>query len=231
MSQTFVRTQMLPAQTPPVTERGAVKWMRENLFSSWLNIGLTVLGIATVYYFIVLSLPWLLNGVWNASSLTECRQIIAQNFGPDAGGACWAIIHARWYQFIYGFYPPELYWRPVLAFGLLFVALAPVLFSDNVRNSGLMVAVVTALAVLALYLVTMPLWLFVALTAGLIGATFLAYTRPARLLSLTLTYPFLMVWLLWGGPIWGPVVAMAGFFVMVLVYRLLSPRVGVPIAT
>ena len=231
MSQTYVRTQMLPAQTPPVTERGAVKWMRENLFSSWLNIGLTVLGVATVYSFVALSLPWLLHGVWNASSLTECREVIAQNFGPDASGACWAIIHARWYQFIYGFYPPELYWRPVLAFGLLFVALAPILFSDSVRNSGLMVAVVAALTVLALYLVNMPLWLFVALTAGLIVVTLLAYTRPARLLYLTLVYPFLMVWLLWGGPIWGPIVAMVGFVVMVLAYRLLSPRLGVPIAT
>ncbi len=231
MSETFVRTQMIAPQSPPVTERGAVKWMRENLFSSWLNIGLTVLGVATIYYLTALSLPWLLNGVWNANSLTECRQIIALNFGPDAGGACWAIIRARWYQFIYGFYPPDLYWRPVLAFGLLFVALAPVLYSDNVRNSGLLVAVVSALTVGALYLVVMPFWLFVVLTAGLIVACYLAYTRPTRLLYLTPLYPFLMVWLLWGGSVWAPIVVLAGFVVLVIAYRLLKPSLGVPIAT
>lgn len=230
MSDTFVRTQMLPPQTPPVTERGAVKWMRENLFSSWLNIILTVLGIATVYYFVALSLPWLLQGVWTANSLTECRQIIALNFGEGEGGACWAIIHARWYQFIYGFYPPELYWRPILAFGLLFIALAPILFADNVRNAGIMVAVVSALTVLSMSLATIPLWLFGALTAGLIVASYFAATRPARLLYLTLLYPFAMVWLLWGGSVWGPVAIMAGFVIMVVAYRLLSPRLGVPIS-
>ena len=229
--QTYVRTQMLPPQSPPVTERGVVKWVRENLFSSVLNVALTLLGIAAVYYFVNLSLPWLLNGVWTAASLTECRSIIAQNAGPGAGGACWAIIHARWYQFIYGFYPPSLYWRPVLAFGLLFVALAPILFADNIRKAGRLVAGVSALTVLALFLVDMPLWLFVALTAGLIVASYLAFTQLTRLWYLTLIYPFLTVWLLWGGSVWGQVSIVAGFGVMVLAYRLLSTRLGVPVAT
>ncbi|MEI6097060.1 MAG: amino acid ABC transporter permease [Alphaproteobacteria bacterium] len=229
--QTFVRTEMLTPQAPPVTERGVVKWLRENLFSSALNIGLTLLGIATLYYVVTLSLPWLLNGVWTASSLTECRSIIAQNAGPDASGACWAIIHARWYQFIYGFYPPELYWRPVLAFGLLLVALAPILFGDNARNAGLLVSIVSALTILSLFLVNMPMWLFLALSAGLILASYLAYTRLNLLWYLTLLYPFLTVWLLWGGSLWGQVSIMAGFGVLVAAYRLLSPRLGVPIAT
>lgn len=28
----FVRSEILPQQAPPLTERGAVKWLRENLF-------------------------------------------------------------------------------------------------------------------------------------------------------------------------------------------------------
>ncbi|MFQ5567725.1 MAG: amino acid ABC transporter permease, partial [Paracoccaceae bacterium] len=57
--------------------------------------------------------------------------------------ACWAVINERFNQFLFGFYPAELYWRPVLAFVLLGVALVPVLF-DNVpfRNYGLMYAAV-----------------------------------------------------------------------------------------
>jgi general L-amino acid transport system permease protein len=34
----FVRTEMLPEKTPPVTQTGAIKWLRENLFSSWGNM-------------------------------------------------------------------------------------------------------------------------------------------------------------------------------------------------
>ena len=37
-SHAFVRTEMLPPQAPPLTERGVVKWLRENLFSGSLNI-------------------------------------------------------------------------------------------------------------------------------------------------------------------------------------------------
>ena len=33
MAHSFNRTEMLPPLPPPVTERGAIKWLRENLFS------------------------------------------------------------------------------------------------------------------------------------------------------------------------------------------------------
>ncbi|MDX8514676.1 amino acid ABC transporter permease [Mesorhizobium captivum] len=67
--------------------------------------------------------PWLGNSIWKANSLTECRQLL-----NGAPGACWGVIRDRWPQLLFGFYPAQLYWRPVLAFALLFAALAPVLF-------------------------------------------------------------------------------------------------------
>jgi len=42
------------------------------------------------------------------------------------------VIEDRWLQILFGFYPPDQYWRPILALVLLFVALAPVLFGDKV---------------------------------------------------------------------------------------------------
>ena len=46
MSNThFARTDMLPPKAPPVTERGVVKWLRENLFSGWFNTILTLIGL------------------------------------------------------------------------------------------------------------------------------------------------------------------------------------------
>lgn len=133
-TSTFVRTEMLPQKPPPITEAGAVKWMRENLFSSTLNVVLTVLGIGAVAYLVIHIAPWLSRSVWNAASLTECRQIIEARYGEGVTGACWAVIRERWPQYLFGFYPSELYWRPVLAFVLLLVAVAPVLFDKLPRK-------------------------------------------------------------------------------------------------
>ena len=44
------------------------------------------------------------------------------------------MIRERWKQFLFGFYPNTLYWRPTLAFVLMFVALAPMLFSGVPRK-------------------------------------------------------------------------------------------------
>jgi general L-amino acid transport system permease protein len=128
IQQSYVRTEMLPQQAAPLTERGAVKWLRENLFSGPFNTILTILGLVVLFYLVRAILPWLMNSVWNANSLAECRQIIAETAGEGASGACWAPIRERWHQWLFGFYPQDLYWRPVLALVLLFVALAPVLF-------------------------------------------------------------------------------------------------------
>jgi len=180
----FVRTAILPPQAPPLTEKGAIKWLRENLFSGWFNTILTLVGLWAIYSLISASLPWWLNGVWNASSLGECREIVAAAAGPDATGACWAMVRERWHQFLFGFYPQEQYWRPILAFVLLFVAIAPVLFQ----------------------------------------------ALPRRMMWLSVLYPAVAFFLLWGGPVWTPVVAMLGFAVLLVAYRLLVAPLGVVLA-
>ena len=113
---------------------GAVGWVRENLFSNWFNSILTVLALALILYVLSAILPWVLSPTWDATSLSECRDILAAGIGDEAGhgGACWGVIRERWTQLMFGFYPTELYWRPILAFVLLVVALAPILFSDKV---------------------------------------------------------------------------------------------------
>ncbi|MFB1025927.1 MAG: amino acid ABC transporter permease, partial [Octadecabacter sp.] len=128
----YVRDTMIDEQVPPVAEAGAITWIRTNLFSGWLNILLPVRALYVVYLALSLVLPWAFGGVWNAGSLTECREVLFSFYKSSHGGACWAVIEDRWLQIMFGFYPPELYWRPILAFALFFVALAPVLFADKV---------------------------------------------------------------------------------------------------
>ncbi|MBS9715552.1 amino acid ABC transporter permease [Pseudohalocynthiibacter aestuariivivens] len=128
----FVRTEMLPEQAPPATTVGFVGWIRHNLFTGWFNSIATVLSMLVIYFVLSKILPWMFMSSWSAGSLHECREAIAAAYGEHHEGACWAVIRERWIQLFFGFYPSELYWRPILAFFSLFVALGPVLFAEYV---------------------------------------------------------------------------------------------------
>ncbi|SNR54016.1 amino acid ABC transporter permease [Puniceibacterium sediminis] len=121
----YVRDSMIPESEPPLGEAGAIKWMRANLFSSIANGFLTLAALTALYFLISGFLPWIVNGVWDAPSIRECREIL-----DGKVGGCFAVLTERWNQLLFGFkYPSDIYWRPALAFLLLFVAIAPVLFS------------------------------------------------------------------------------------------------------
>ncbi|WGW05258.1 amino acid ABC transporter permease [Tropicibacter oceani] len=166
----FVRDTMLPEQAPPTSEAGAVKWVRANLFPDWFNAILTVVALFLIYKILAGFLPWFLGGVWTTSSLAECREVL-----DGAAGGCFSVLTERWNQLLFGFkYPPDQYWRPTLAFVLLFVAAAPLLF--------------------AMYV-------------------------PKKVLFFTALYPFLAFWLIWGGTILTPIVALVGFIAAYAVFK------------
>ncbi len=124
----FVAKGDIPAAEPPVRTTGIVHWAKENLFSSPLNIILSVLSIAFIAWVLPPLIQWaFVDAVWSADSLKGCREI-------NPHGACWAMIKERWMQYTFGFYPVDLIWRPILCFFLMFAALAPVLFDRVPRN-------------------------------------------------------------------------------------------------
>ncbi|MFM2356774.1 MAG: hypothetical protein RLZZ528_2510 [Pseudomonadota bacterium] len=226
----FVRTQMLQPEAPPAGQQGVVGWLRENLFSGPLNSALTVIGALVVLWLISAGLPWFLNGVWVAGSLGECRDIIAASAGPDAHGACWALIRERWHQFLFGFYPQDQYWRPLLAFGLMFVALAPVLYYGLNRINAIMVGATGVLLVLALIGVDTDAG-HIAIVAAIFAAlTAVAWAMPKRLVWLTALFPAIGFYLLWGGSVWGPIGTVAGFGIFAGVWYVLQKRLGVVVA-
>ncbi len=240
----FVRSEMLEQREPPPSTAGAIGWMRKNLFDGWLNAILTVVSILFVAYVLYSFTPWFWSPTWNADSLDQCRTIISD---AGYGGACWGVIRDRWQQMLFGFYPEELHWRPILAFFLLFVALIPILFGMISRRMNwfllaavLFVATLFAPASLAIW----GLRIVLGLAMIALGYQVVATGKDDRAeqikqgakrlpnpLIFTGIYIFLMPWLLWGGSFWTPVGAALGFVIGWGALRVLSPVLGSIAAT
>jgi general L-amino acid transport system permease protein len=100
---------------PPVATVGVIGWVRTNLFSSLLNSVLTILTLLLLWKAVPPLFRWaILDSSWVTSS-QACR---------EAAGACWSIVTSNLRFILFGFYPQELQWRPLVAmlilFGLLF---------------------------------------------------------------------------------------------------------------
>jgi general L-amino acid transport system permease protein len=181
METAFVRREIIAPAPPPGGQSGVVRWMRENLFATVLSTILTIGSLLLIGWLIWSVYPWFANSVWNAENLDECRAILGEKVG-----ACFAVLTDRWPQLIFGpTYPASERWRFVVAFVLLFVALAPLLY---------------------------PM-------------------LPRKLMWISAIYPFVAVWLVWGGPVWLPVMIAMGFVLGGVAFwlgeKFVSPLLGI----
>lgn len=206
----YVRKEMVEAKAPPVSEVGVIKWVRENLFSSPLNAVLTLLSLYVVYWIVSHIGPWLLNGIWDAGSLAECREIRNATLGEDASAACFAVISDRWQQLIFGFYPRDFYWRPVAALLVFFAGIAPVLFDKLPRQ----MLIGTALAPFIMYMLLWggSIWGPISVGLGFVVGYF-AFKLLTPIASLAGTLGAIILpliyWLFLAGPIAGAITAVA----------------------
>ncbi len=122
------------SRRPPVATTGILGWLRMNLFSTWVNSLISLFVLYILFQFV----PWILNWTifaadfkynFNGEEIIN-REMCSRVLDPENGGACWAIIYVRFYQFMYGFYPREEVWRVNLSYIMLAVAVVPLLF-DN----------------------------------------------------------------------------------------------------
>jgi general L-amino acid transport system permease protein len=121
---TIARTQLIGPKAPPASTIGLVPWMRQNLFSGWLNTLLTVASLYLVWLTVVPLVRFLLiDAVWEGTSREDC---LAEKIGRPVG-ACWPFIRAKFTQLVYGFYPWEQHWRVDLTFVIGAALLAPLL--------------------------------------------------------------------------------------------------------
>ncbi len=99
---------------------GVGGWLRRNLFGSLGNGVLTFLCLGLLLVAIPPLVQWgLIDAHWGTSAET-CRA---------EGGACWSFIGEKYRFILFGLYPPEHQWRPLLAvlvfIGMLAVSALP----------------------------------------------------------------------------------------------------------
>ncbi len=98
--------------------QGPIGWAYRNLFSSPLNIALTLIGAWLLYTIFSNIISWgLVNANWSGTTGEDCIK----------SGACWVFIKQNFLFISFGFYPQDFVWRPTLA-GFIGVLLAIPLF-------------------------------------------------------------------------------------------------------
>ncbi len=103
---------------PPVSQVGAIGWMRANLFSSWISTAVTLALAYLVIRWTVGFIEWgVINAIWSVpnNQTQACRDL-------QGTGACWAVITEKHRFMLFGTYPYEEHWRPALVC-LLFIGL------------------------------------------------------------------------------------------------------------
>jgi general L-amino acid transport system permease protein len=106
------------AEWPRPRSRGMIDWLRVNLFGGVFNTILTLFAI----YLLVVTIPpfveWaFVDAVWSAPNAQACH-------GPGGReiGACWAFIGEKLRFILFGRYPYQEQWRPLVVV-LIFVVM------------------------------------------------------------------------------------------------------------
>jgi len=107
-AQTFQPIDPRPA---PVKTEGIVAWIRINLFGDWITGLMTVVIGATLLATIPQLLSWALFRASWIPDFDACR--------VEGVGACWGVVAEKYRIILFGRYPFEEQWRPLIATGLM----------------------------------------------------------------------------------------------------------------
>ena len=106
----------VPSRPAPERMTGAVAWLRRNLFADWISSIATLAILGLFIYVVPEIVEWgLVQAVWKPDN-DACREA--------AGiGACWGVIAEKYRLIIFGRYPFDQQWRPLVATLLMIVLL------------------------------------------------------------------------------------------------------------
>ena len=107
---------------PNIAATGAIGWAKTNLFATWLSTAVTLLLAYLIARWTIGFIDWaFINSIWSVpvvngqAQTAACREI-------KGVGACWAVITEKHRFILFGTYPYEEHWRPLVVC-FLFVGL------------------------------------------------------------------------------------------------------------
>lgn len=99
-----------PARRGQPATLAPLDWIRANLFNSWLNGAVTIALTSAIVWLLPRLVDWaLVNAVW-APDPVLCTK---------ASGACWGFIAEKYRLMVFGTYPYDEHWRPLVTMILL----------------------------------------------------------------------------------------------------------------
>ena len=99
--------QPIAPRPAPTSTEGLIAWVRINLFRDWVTGLMTVIVGGVLLYLIPQLLSW---AVFRASWVPQfepCR--------VEGVGACWGVVAEKYRIILFGRYPFDLQWRPLIA--------------------------------------------------------------------------------------------------------------------
>ena len=126
---------------PPISQVGIVRWLRVNLFSSRVNIGLTLAALYMLYIIIPPMLDWMIfSANFNFGEFSflgfEFGEVMDTNTNCGRTAACWPFIYEKLDMFVYGFYPRDLVWRVNTVFAMTAMLFVIVRLVRNYKYSA-----------------------------------------------------------------------------------------------
>ena len=112
----YVRDVPVDTMPPPLAARGAIGWLRANIFATPFDVVLSVAMILLVLWVVPPLVKFMLiDAVWSGNDREAC---MATPQRPEVG-ACWAFVRERFAYFVYGSYPISERWRVDIFFAML----------------------------------------------------------------------------------------------------------------
>ncbi|MEP6609496.1 MAG: ABC transporter permease subunit, partial [Burkholderiaceae bacterium] len=96
------------ARPAPAATYGLVGWLRRNLFGSAGSALATLTIIAALFYYVPALIDWAVINAVTRPDLAACRAL-------ERGGACWGVIAEKYRLILFGRYPFDEQWRPLVA--------------------------------------------------------------------------------------------------------------------
>ncbi|MBT9459693.1 MAG: amino acid ABC transporter permease [Burkholderiaceae bacterium] len=104
------------ARPAPSSTRGPLAWLRRNLFSNWQSSAFTLALLALAVMYVPGMLRWMIFDAITAADADACQ-------AARGIGACWGVVTEKHRLIIFGRYPFDQQWRPLVATVLMMALL------------------------------------------------------------------------------------------------------------